>query len=152
MLHFILEIGLAFTVFFLQLTSSRNSFFNRGDLNARLDLKLSLDRIERETQIDTLVQNFTEAILEARSLSVPLVRPNRYCLTFTPELMLRISRKNALRQIAQSTENAGQIGEFEIHNRLVRDMCVGLWWQIALIATGPQIFLELHEYRQEQVP
>jgi hypothetical protein len=45
----------------------------------RLDLDLSLDRIERETQIDSLVQNFTETILEVRSLSVPLVRPNRYC-------------------------------------------------------------------------
>jgi hypothetical protein len=89
-----------------------------------LDLDLSLDRIERETQIDSLVQNFTEAILEARSLSVHLVRPNRYCLTLTPELKLRISRKNALRRISQRTKNAGQIREFEIHNRLVRDMCV----------------------------
>jgi hypothetical protein len=44
--------------------------------------------------------------LEARSLSVPLVRPNRYCLTLTPELKLRISRKNVLRRIAQSTKNA----------------------------------------------
>jgi hypothetical protein len=50
-------------------------------------------RMERE--IDSIVQNFTEAILEA--LSVPLVRPNRYCLTPTPELKLKISRKNALR-------------------------------------------------------
>jgi hypothetical protein len=61
------------------------------------------------------------------SLSVSLVRPNRYCLTLlTPELRLRISRKNALRRIAQSTKNAGQIREFEIHNRLVRDICVEL--------------------------
>jgi hypothetical protein len=56
----------------------------RQSLDSRLDLDLSLDRIERETQINSMVQNFTEAILEARSLSVPLVRPpNRCCLTIT---------------------------------------------------------------------
>jgi hypothetical protein len=48
-----------------------------------------------------------------------LVRPNRYCLTLTPELKHRISRKNALRRIVQSTKNAGP-------NRLVRDKCVEL--------------------------
>jgi hypothetical protein len=103
--------------------------------------------IERETQIDSLVQNFTDAFLEARSLSVLLVRPNRYCLTLTPELKLRISRKNALRRIAQSTKNTGQIREFEIHNRLVRYMCVELGNRAfgGNIATGPQILLELHE-------
>jgi hypothetical protein len=44
----------------------------RQRLDCRLDLDLSLDRIEHETQIDSLVQNSTEAILEARSLSVPM--------------------------------------------------------------------------------
>jgi hypothetical protein len=46
-------------------------------------------------------------------------------IVITPELRLRISWNNALRRIAQRTKNAGQIREFEIHNKLVRDMCVG---------------------------
>jgi hypothetical protein len=73
-----------------------------------------------------LPTSFTYAILKAQSLSVPLVRPNRYCLTLPLELKLRILRKNALRQIAQDPKNGGQIKVFEIHNMSVRDMCVEL--------------------------
>jgi hypothetical protein len=57
-----------------------------------------------------MIQNFTDAILGARSLSVPLIRPNRFSLTLLPELKLKISRKNALRRIAQDTKHAAQIG------------------------------------------
>jgi hypothetical protein len=52
-------------------------------LDSLLRLDFSLYRIERESDVDSMIQNFTE--LEARSLSVPLVRPNRHSLTLTPE-------------------------------------------------------------------
>jgi Reverse transcriptase (RNA-dependent DNA polymerase)/Endonuclease-reverse transcriptase len=98
----------------------------RQCLDSRLNLDFSLDRIERESDVDSMIQDFTEAILEARSLSVPLVRPNRHSLTLTPELKFIISRKNAIRRIAQNTFNTAQIREYEIQNRLVRDACDAL--------------------------
>jgi hypothetical protein len=95
----------------------------RQCLDQRLCLDFSLDRNERESDVDSMIQNFIEAILEAGSLSVPLVRPNCHSLTLTPELKFIISRKKALRQIAQNTFNTTQIREYEIQNRLVRDIC-----------------------------
>jgi hypothetical protein len=69
-----------------------------------------------------MIQNFTEAVLKALSLSVPLVRPNRFSLTLTTELKLKISWKNALRRIAQDMKNAAQIRKYEIQNRLVHEI------------------------------
>jgi hypothetical protein len=55
-------------------------------LDSRVDLDFSLDRIDNESQIDTMVDTFTAAILEARTAAVLMVRPFRFSLTLTPEI------------------------------------------------------------------
>jgi hypothetical protein len=52
--------------------------FGYKNVNWTHSLDFSLDRIALASDIDSTIQNFTEAILEARSWSVPLVRPNRH--------------------------------------------------------------------------
>jgi hypothetical protein len=118
----------------------------RQCLDSRLNLDFSLDCIEREFDVDSMIQNFTEVILEARSLSVPLVRPNCHSLTLTLELKFIISRKNDLQGIAQNTFNTTQIREYEIQNsRLVRDICDALknncsGGKLATLSSGQKSF------------
>jgi hypothetical protein len=69
-------------------------------LDSRVNLDFSLDRIDNASQIDTMVDIFTAAILEARTAAVPMVRPFRYSLTLTPEIKSLITWKNTLRRIA----------------------------------------------------
>lgn len=95
----------------------------RLTLDSRLDLEFSLDLIESESQIDSMIETFTATLLEARSIAVPVARPFRYSLVLTPEIQSLISRKNTLRRIAQRTKNRRDIEEYEIFNRMVRDAC-----------------------------
>jgi Reverse transcriptase (RNA-dependent DNA polymerase)/Endonuclease-reverse transcriptase len=95
-------------------------------LDSRVDLDFSLDRIDNASQIDTMVDIFTAAILEARTAAVPMVRPFRYSLTLTPEIKSLITWKNTLRRIAQRTRNEDDKRRFEFANVMVRDACEAL--------------------------
>ena len=95
-------------------------------LDSRVDLDFSLDRIVNESQIDTMVDTFTAALMEARSAAIPKVRPFRYSLILTPEIKSLITWKNTLRRIAQRTHNRNDIRRFEAANSMVRDACEGL--------------------------
>jgi hypothetical protein len=74
-------------------------------LDSRIDIDFSLDRIESVTQIDTMINTITTALLEARTAAVPKVRPFRYSLVLTPEVKSLITLKNTQRRIAQRSRN-----------------------------------------------
>ena len=94
--------------------------------DSRIDLDFSLDRIENESQIDTMIDTFTAALLEARSAAVPKVRPFRYSLVLTPEIKSLITLKNTHRRIAQRTSNVNDIRRYNTLNRAVKKACEGL--------------------------
>jgi hypothetical protein len=98
-----------------------NHFRQILDLN--FDLSFSLDRIQSNNDIDLMVQNFTNCLLEARNATVPLVQPNRFNLTLTPEIKALIGQKNTLRRRVQRTHNTDDKREYETLNRLVIDVC-----------------------------
>jgi hypothetical protein len=76
-------------------------------LESRIDLDFSLERIQTATQIDSIVESFTTALLEAWTIAVLKTVPFWYSLVLTPEIEALIARKNTLRQIAQRTKNSG---------------------------------------------
>jgi hypothetical protein len=48
--------------------------------DSRIDLDFSLERIQTSSQIDSMVESFTTALLEARTTAVPKTVPFRYSL------------------------------------------------------------------------
>ena len=92
-------------------------------LDSRIDLDFSLDRIENESQIDTMIDTFTTALLEARAEAVPKTRPFRYSLVLTPEIKSLITLKNTHRRIAQRTSNRNDIRRYNVLNKAVKDAC-----------------------------
>jgi hypothetical protein len=98
----------------------------RREMDSRIDLNFSLDSVESEADVNSMVQTFTEAILEARSSAIPLIRPNRHHITLTPQIKSVIAQKNGRRRAWQNHHNGEDKREYEILNNLVQDMCVGL--------------------------
>jgi hypothetical protein len=66
----------------------------RRELESRTDLDFSLDRVGSEADVDSMIQTFTQILLKARSITVPLVRPYRFKLTLTPRINFLLTRKN----------------------------------------------------------
>jgi hypothetical protein len=56
----------------------------RREMDSRMDLNFSLDRVESGADVDSMIRTFTEVILGARAVAVPLVRPSRFCLVLSP--------------------------------------------------------------------
>jgi hypothetical protein len=96
----------------------------RREMDSRVDLNFSLDRVESEADVDSMVQTFTEAILGARSIALPLIRPNRYHLTLTPQTKSIIAQ-NRCRRAWQRHHNTDNRDEYDVLNNIVRDMCGG---------------------------
>jgi hypothetical protein len=92
-------------------------------LDSRIDLDFSLERIQNSSQIDSVVESFTTALLEALTTAVPKTVPFRYSLVLTPEMKALIARKNTLRRIAQRTKNSGDKRNYEALNSIVKDVC-----------------------------
>jgi Endonuclease-reverse transcriptase len=62
-------------------------------LDSRIDLDFSLERIQTASQIDSMIESFTTALLEARTTAVPKTVPFRYSLVLTPEIKALIAKK-----------------------------------------------------------
>jgi hypothetical protein len=92
-------------------------------LDSRIDLDFSLERIQTASQIDSMEESFTTALLEARTTAVPKTVPFRYSLVLTPGIKALIARKNTLRRIAQRTKNSGDKRNYEALNSIVKDAC-----------------------------
>jgi hypothetical protein len=65
----------------------------RREMDSRMDLNFSLDRVESSADVDTMIRTFTEAIFEARAAAVPLVRLSRFCLALSPKIKSLIAQK-----------------------------------------------------------
>jgi hypothetical protein len=65
------------------------------EMDSRVDLNFSLDRVESETDVDSMVQTFTEAILRAKLTAVPLI----LLIFLTPQIKSIIAQKNERRRI-----------------------------------------------------
>jgi hypothetical protein len=98
----------------------------RREMDSQVDLNFSLDRVESKAHVDTMVPTFTEPILGVRLTAAPLIRPNRYHLTLTPQIKSIIAQKNGRRRAWQRNNNTDDRGEYEVLNNIVRDMCGGL--------------------------
>jgi hypothetical protein len=98
----------------------------RQEMDSWVDLNFSLDRVEFQADVDYMVGTFTEAILEAKSTAVPLVRPNRYHLTLTPQIRSIIAQKNERRRLWKTHHNIDDRDEYEVLNNNFRDICGGL--------------------------
>jgi hypothetical protein len=61
-------------------------------LDSRIDLDFSLERIQTSSQIDSMVESFTTALLEARTTAVPKTVPFRYSLVLTPFKLLLLEK------------------------------------------------------------
>jgi hypothetical protein len=92
-------------------------------LNSHIDLEFFLERIQTSSQIDSMVEGFTTALLEARTTAVQTTVPFRCSLVLTPEIKALIARKNTLRRIAQRTKNSGGKKELETLKSIVKDIC-----------------------------
>jgi hypothetical protein len=95
-------------------------------MDSRIDLNFSLDSVESRADIDSMVQTFTEAILEARSSAIPLIRPHRHQIALTPQIKSVIAQKNGRRRAWSNHHNREDKREYETLNNLVEGMCVGL--------------------------
>jgi hypothetical protein len=56
------------------------------EMDSRMGLNFSIDRVESGADVDTMIQTFTEAIFKARAAAVPLVCPSRFYLTLSPQI------------------------------------------------------------------
>jgi hypothetical protein len=70
----------------------------RWEMDSRIDLNFSLDSVESRADVDSMVQTFIEAILEARSSAIPLIRPHRHHIALTPQIKSVIAQKNGRRR------------------------------------------------------
>lgn len=61
----------------------------------------SLNEITTPTQIDTMVNDFTNALLKGQEKSVPLVSPTPYAINITPDIKSKIQLRNALKRRLQ---------------------------------------------------
>jgi hypothetical protein len=98
----------------------------RLEIDSRMDLNFSLDRVGSGTNVDSMIRTFTEAILGAKAAAVPLIRPSRFCLALSPQIKSFIAQKNGWWRVWQNSRNTQDRLEFETLNNLVRDLCRGL--------------------------
>lgn len=61
----------------------------------------SINDIENESQINELIARFKNVILEAQSVAVPLVQPNRYNIELTPAIKSQIQERNRITRVIQ---------------------------------------------------
>lgn len=60
-----------------------------------------LNQVTTTTQVDDLIEKFTDALSNAQKVSVPMVRRTPYAVCLPPELKAKIQRKNNLRRTSQ---------------------------------------------------
>jgi hypothetical protein len=105
----------------------------RRILDENLGLDISLDRMESGLDLDVMVDTFTSVLVDARSHSVPMVRPTRFSLTLTPHIKSIIRLKNSQRHRAQRARLTGNerakkraAALYNMLNRLVQCLVSGL--------------------------
>jgi hypothetical protein len=62
----------------------------RREMDYRVDLNFSLDRVGSGADVDSMLRTVTEAVLEARGAAAPLVRSSRFCLAPFPQIKCRL--------------------------------------------------------------
>jgi hypothetical protein len=102
----------------------------RQILDENLNLDISLDRMGSKLDLNVMVNTITSVMVEARSRSVPVVRPTRFALTLTPHIKSIIRLKNSQRHRARLTRNSRAMKRskalFNMLNRLVKFLISGL--------------------------
>jgi hypothetical protein len=65
------------------------------EMDSRMGLNFSIDRVESGADVDTMIRTFTEVIFKTRAAAVPLVCASRFCFTLSSQIKTIIAQKMA---------------------------------------------------------
>jgi hypothetical protein len=104
----------------------------RRELDSRMDLNFSLDRIMSQADFDSMVQTFNKLILEVGVAAILFVRPNRFCHALSLQINSIIAQKNNRLRVWQNSRNTQERVENATLNNL--EMYIRSWatWFLAI--------------------